>query len=170
MKTSFFRISYLILMMFLGLSGLGRSLSTGGDTFLEVTPGEISFKIDADSLVGEQSYYEADRPTQLITSQRFLDHGFWSVGIRAAGTHLVDIFHPANRIPLSQLRWSKDGIHFNSLSNQWTPINTYWDAKDVKYTETIRYRIYSEGTLLLPGTYSVQLLFDARLQKFPWSP
>lgn len=169
MRSIFFLIVFGIDLMLLGLSGVDRPILAADDTFLEVTPNEILFTIAADGLAQNKPYYAADRPTRVTSSQRFLKCSLWSLGIRAAGTHLVDVFNPANRIPITQLRWSRDGVHFNSLSSQWTQVNAYWDEMDVKHTEMIDYRIYSEGAPLPPGTFSVQLIFDARLQKFPWN-
>jgi hypothetical protein len=160
-----FVIGFLVIVQ---LSYPGRPARAGVYTGLTVTPNIVSFTVTNSG--SDPEYYEADHPITVTSFQQYLPAGFWALGIRAAGTHLVDAFNPANRIPIAQLRWSRDGIHFYRLSEQWTPVATYWDQKNRQRSETITYRIYPAGAPLAAGSFTVQIDFDARIQDFPWRP
>ena len=75
---------------------------------INVTPGNITFNItNPDPL---PQFYNSSQQVSVVTRQTM--HGQvkqWFVGIRAGGAYLVDDINPTNRIPVSKLRWSKDG-------------------------------------------------------------
>lgn len=138
-------------------------------TSMEVTPNTISFTITNNELDQNNGYYEADNKVTVISAQHFAAICFWFIGIRVEEQYLVDSFNPSNRIPISQLRWSRDGAHFTSLSNQWSLVNAYFDVINHTHEEIVTYRLYTNGSMLPAGSFSVRIDFDSRLQPFPWN-
>ncbi len=170
MKPMLPRISY-GLIGFLAIVGLLCTGSALADAYttLAVTPNGISFTVASDSSGQSQGYYEADQAITVASAQRYLPVGPWTLGIRAGGAYLVDATNPANRIPITQLRWSKDGRNFFRLSQQWAEVAAYRGALDCERRETITYRLYAEGAPLPAGNFTVQIDMDARIQGLPWA-
>jgi hypothetical protein len=140
---------------------------------INVTPSNISFNIvDAED---PEEYYSGNQ--EVIVESRhtlnFIDWIYlklpWHLGIRAADAYLKDSINPENQIPISQLRWSRDGRNFQQFSQEWVLVNSYIDSDNKPYEETITYRLYPETGQSLPaGLYSVRIEFDVRWQFFPW--
>lgn len=133
---------------------------------INVTPGNISFNIlNPDPL---PQYYTSGQPVSVQTRHTIRRaRRRWFVGIKAAGAYLVDTMNPANQIPITRLRWSRDGVNFYDLSGQWQLVNTYNDRANRQHTESITYRLYPDQ-LYTAGQYTVQINFDARWSGLPW--
>jgi hypothetical protein len=157
--------------LFLSLSLIGLFQPAFSEiyyTSIDVIPDTITFTITNSELEQNQGYYEADRQVTVTSAQHFAKKCFWYVGIRVEEPYLVDSFNPSNRIPISQLHWSKDGVRFNSLSSQWSLVNAYFDDIDHTHTEKLTYRLYTNRTILPAGSFSVRIILDSRLQPLPW--
>ncbi len=135
---------------------------------INVTPSNISFNI-ADSEKPEE-YYSGNQKVTVVTQHIFpLLKLPWYLGIRSAEAYLKDSINPNNRVPISQLRWSKDGQNFQQLSQEWVLVNSYVDLPETQYEESLTYRLYTESGQSLPaGLYSVRIEFDARWLNLPW--
>lgn len=140
---------------------------------LNVTPSNISFNIvDAEK---QEEYYSGNQEV-VVVSQHTLDLVDWlklklpwQLGIRATDAYLKDSINPNNKIPISRLRWSKDGRNFQEISQQWVLVNSYFDSDNEPHEEKITYRLYPEAGQILPaGLYSVRIEFDVRWQFLPW--
>jgi hypothetical protein len=168
-KKSANTISVLILIIFL----LCFCIPTSADspytsyTSMEVTPTTITFTITNNQLDQNMDYYEADNPITITSSQQFAPISFWFVGIQVEKQFLENSFNPSTRIPISQLRWSKDGVNFTSLSNKCSLVSAYFDIYSRKHTETITYRLYTNGSILPAGSFSAQINFESSLKLFP---
>lgn len=137
---------------------------------INVTPSNISFNI-ADAEEPEQ-YYTGNQEVVVVTQHTFSLTDWklpWHLGIRSGEAYLKDSINPDNKIPISQLRWSKDGQNYQQLSQEWALVNSYFDQYDKPYEETITYRLYPESNQSLPaGLYSARIEFDATWLLFPW--
>jgi hypothetical protein len=137
---------------------------------INVTPSNISFNIfDAEI---PKEYYSANQEITVVSRNTFpLPWTLlpWYLGIRSGEAYLKDSINPDNRISVSQLRWSKDGQHYQPLSQEWVLVSTYFDYLEKSYEERISYRLYSEPGQSLPaGIYSLRIEFDARWLNLPW--
>ena len=135
---------------------------------INVTPSNISFNIvDAEEM---EEYYLGNQKVTVISQHIFPFVMLpWYLGIRSGEDYLRDAMNPSNRIPVSQLRWSKDGQNFHQLSRKWALVNSYFDFSEKPYEEKISYRLYPESGQSLPaGLYSLRIEFDARWLNLPW--
>lgn len=137
---------------------------------INVTPSNISFNI-ADAEEPEEFYLGSQEVT--VVSQNTFPLPWtllpWYLGIRSGEAYLKDSINPGNRIPVSQLRWSKDGQNYQQLSQEWVLVNSYSDYDEKSYEERISYRLYPEPGQSLPaGIYSLRIEFDARWLNLPW--
>ena len=178
-KTVFFK-NFRLSLFIMGLLIIGWGSLSGTPVYalgpflrINVTPSNISFNIvDAEE---PEEYYSGNQEVTVV-SQHVLDiidwldwKLPWHLGIRATDAYLKDSISPENQIPISQLRWSKDGRNFQQFSQEWVLVNSYFDSDNKQYTETITYRLYPEPGQNLPaGLYSVRIEFDARWLYFPW--
>lgn len=135
---------------------------------INVTPSNISFNIvNAEE---PDEYYSGNQKVTIVSQHTFpwLELN-WRLGIRAVEAYLKDSINPNNQVPISQLRWSKDGRDFQQLSQEWALVNSYVDLSEKPYEESITYRLYPESNQSLPaGLYSVRIEFDARWLNLPW--
>lgn len=136
---------------------------------INVTPANISFTIaDAE----EPELYYTGNQEVIVVSQHTLSlielKLPWHLGIRSGEAFLKDSINPGNKIPISQLRWSKDGQNYHQLSSDWALVNSYLDHYNKPYEETITYRLYPEADQSLPaGLYSARIEFDVTWFYFP---
>lgn len=136
--------------------------------YLNVTPSNISFNITNPE--AGQPYYTSSQKINVVSYHNFtwLEVPLrWYVGIRAGSQYLVDSMNPNNKIPVSQLRWSRDGANFYNLSEIWSVVNTYREIAGLQEEEKINYRLYPDGSLPA-GLYTIQIEFDARWWNLPW--
>ncbi len=137
---------------------------------INVTPSNISFNIV--NAEDPEEYYSGNQEVVVVSKHIFPLFDLklpWHMGIRSAEAYLRDSINPNNRIPISQLHWSKDGQNFYQLSQEWVLVNSYYDFYEKPYEENIIYRLYSEPNKNLPaGLYSVRIEFDARWLNLPW--
>ncbi len=137
---------------------------------LNVTPSNISFNIvDAEA---PEEYYSGSQEVTVVTENTFPFPWTilpWYLGIKSGEAYLRDAINPSNQIPVSQLRWSKDGQNYQQLSQEWALVNSYSDYDEKSFKERISYRLYSEPGRSLPaGIYSLRIEFDARWLNLPW--
>lgn len=135
---------------------------------INVTPSNISFNIvDAER---PEEYYSGNQKVTVVSQHIFPFIMLpWYLGIRSGDDYLTDAMNPSNRIPVSQLWWSKDGRNYQQLSRNWVLVNSYFDFSEKPYEEKIAYRLYPESGQSLPaGFYSLRIEFDARWLNLPW--
>ncbi len=140
---------------------------------LDVNSRDISFSISNPE--NPLSYYECSKKIAVTSTYRFAtDIGTpWYLGIRASSMYLADYFNPSRQIPITSIRWSRDGVNFYRLTNQWTLVNTYpyngTNRNNRDYTENITYRFYIDGGILPAGDFTVQVEYDVRWTAPPWN-
>lgn len=142
---------------------------------INVTPSNISFNIaDAEE---SKEFYLGSQEVTVITQNTFPLNTLpppwtlrpWYLGIRSNEAYLKDLINPNNRIPVSQLRWSKDSQNYQQLSQEWALVGSYVDFEEKSHEERISYRLYPEPGKSLPaGIYSLRIEFDARWLNLPW--
>lgn len=168
-------VKVVILVMGLLLISIGSRVNMpvyalGPFLRINVTPSNISFNIiDAEE---PEEYYSGSQEVTVVSQNTFpLPWTLlpWYLGIKSSEAYLKDSINPRNRIPVSQLRWSKDGQNYQQLSQEWVLVNSYFDYDEKSYEERISYRLYSEPGQSLPaGLYSLRIEFDARWLNLPW--
>ena len=167
------KVRFLVIMLLLIIIGSKANLpvyALGPFLRINVTPSNISFNIaDAEEA---KEFYLSNQEVTVVTQNTFpLPWTLlpWYLGIRSSEAYLKDSINPNNRIPVSQLRWSKDGQNYQQLSQGWALVSSYFDFEEKSYEERISYRLYPEPGQSLPaGIYSLRIEFDARWINLPW--
>ncbi len=157
----------LITLILIPAIGSGEICALDPNLRIDVNPGNIAFNItNPDPL---PSYYSSTQQILLRTRHTLRkNQRQWFVGIRATSAYLVDNMNPVNRIPVTRLRWSRDGVNFHELTERWVFVNTYIDQSFRPRIERISYRLYPDR-IYSAGQYTVQIKFDARWTNFPWN-
>ncbi len=140
--------------------------SPGEYTEVKVSPNNLNFQVKDPS----QSPYIETMENVKVTSEQQVPFPLsllpwqWTLTIRAKDAYIVDNTNPANRIPISQLQWSLDGVRFTTMTSQWVTVTSYWDWAGHPREETVIYRIINTAGSTLPdGNFSVQIEFKTSL-------